>query len=131
MGFSVGVFSAFTPFIGFHTVITLFVVWLVRANYFSSIIGTFVGTPITYPFMWVASMSVGSVFLEGEKLTANYFKDVSIYSWDFLNLIKPFLFPFLFGSIILGSISAILSYYLVKKLVIAYRKRKHINTKGN
>ena len=81
--------------------------------------------------MWVASMSIGSIFLEGEKLTSNYFKDISIYSWDFLNLIKPFLFPFLFGSIILGSLSAILSYYLVKKLVITYRKRKYTNTEEN
>ncbi len=81
--------------------------------------------------MWVASMSIGSIFLEGEKLTSDYFKDISIYSWDFLNLIKPFLFPFLFGSIILGSLSAILSYYLVKKLVITYRKRKYTNTEEN
>jgi len=124
LGFAIGVFSAFTPLIGFHIAIAIFFSWLVNANYLSSVIGTFIGTPITYPFMWISSILIGSIFLSVDGLDNELFENISFYSWDFFLLIKPFIWPFIIGSTFLGLISSFLSYFLVKKLVILYRKRK-------
>ena len=62
LGFSIGVFASFNPFLGVHIIIAIFISWLLKANYFSSILGTFIGTPLTYPFIWIASLYVGNVF---------------------------------------------------------------------
>ncbi len=124
LGFAIGVFSAFTPLIGLHIVIAIFFSWLVNANYLSSVAGTFIGTPITYPFMWISSILVGNIFFSVDNLNKDLFENFSFYSWDFFLLIKPFLWSFIIGSTVLGLISSFLSYFLLKKLVILYRKRK-------
>ncbi|MEC7381287.1 MAG: DUF2062 domain-containing protein [Pseudomonadota bacterium] len=124
LGFAIGVFSAFTPLIGLHIVIAIFFSWLVNANYLSSVAGTFIGTPITYPFMWISSILVGNIFFSVDNLNKDLFENFSFYSWDFFLLIKPFLWSFVIGSTVLGLISSFLSYFLLKKLVILYRKRK-------
>lgn len=124
LGFAIGVFSAFTPLIGLHIVIAIFFSWLVNANYLSSVAGTFIGTPITYPFMWISSILIGNIFFSVDNLNKDLFENFSFYSWDFFLLIKPFLWSFVIGSTVLGLISSFLSYFLLKKLVILYRKRK-------
>lgn len=124
LGFAIGVFSAFTPLIGLHIVIAIFFSWLVNANYLSSVAGTFIGTPITYPFMWISSILVGNIFFSVDNLNKDLFENFSFYSWDFFLLIKPFIWSFVIGSTVLGLISSFLSYFLLKKLVILYRKRK-------
>ncbi|MEC9414486.1 MAG: DUF2062 domain-containing protein [Pseudomonadota bacterium] len=124
LGFAIGVFSAFTPLIGLHIVIAIFFSWLVNANYLSSVAGTFIGTPITYPFMWISSILVGNIFFSVDNLNKDLFENFSFYSWDFFLLIKPFIWSFVIGSTFLGLISSFSSYFLLKKLVILYRKRK-------
>ncbi len=124
LGFAIGVFSAFTPLIGLHIVIAIFFSWLVNANYLSSVAGTFIGTPITYPFMWISSILVGNIFFSVDNLNKDLFENFSFYSWDFFLLIKPFIWSFVIGSTVLGLISSFLSYFLLKRLVILYRRRK-------
>ena len=124
LGFAIGVFSAFTPLIGLHIVIAIFFSWLVNANYLSSVVGTFVGTPITYPFMWISSILIGNMFISVDEFNKGLFENISFYSWDFFLLIKPFIWSFIIGSTVLGLISSFSSYFLLKKLVILYRKKK-------
>ena len=89
LGFAIGVFSAFTPLIGFHIAIAIFFSWLVNANYLSSVVGTFAGTPITYPFMWISSILIGNMFISVDEFNEDLFENISFYSWDFFLLIKP------------------------------------------
>ena len=124
LGFAIGVFMAFNPFIGFHIILALFFSWLLGANYFSSVLGTFIGTPITYPLMWIFSILVGGIFFNIGIVNFSDFEKVSFYSWEFFDLIKPFFWAFIAGSTILGFISGFLSYFLTKKIIIFYRKRK-------
>ncbi len=124
LGFAIGVFLAFTPLIGFHIAIAIFFSWLVNANYLSSVTGTFVGTPITYPFMWVSSILIGNMFISVDEFNKDLFENISFYSWNFFLLIKPFIWSFVIGSTVLGLISSFLSYFLLKRLVILYRRRK-------
>ena len=124
LGFAIGVFSAFTPLIGLHIVIAIFFSWLVNANYLSSVVGTFVGTPITYPFMWISSILIGNMFISVDEFNKNLFENISFYSWDFFLLIKPFISSFVIGSTVIVLISSFSSYFLLKKLVILYRKKK-------
>lgn len=52
-GFAVGAAVSFTPFVGIHIVLSAMISWLLRANILASAIGTVVGNPWTFPFIWV------------------------------------------------------------------------------
>jgi uncharacterized protein (DUF2062 family) len=51
-GFACGSMVSFTPLIGFHFVLAVMFAYLLRANYIAALIGTIVGNPISFPFIW-------------------------------------------------------------------------------
>ncbi|MHC8509535.1 MAG: DUF2062 domain-containing protein [Rhodospirillales bacterium] len=58
-GFAMGAAVSFTPLVGFHFVMGALLAWLMRANVLASIIGTAVGNPWTFPFIWLWLYSAG------------------------------------------------------------------------
>ena len=65
MGAAVGAFVACTPFIGLHFVITFALAWLVRGNMIAGAIGTGLGNPATFPFIWAGTYEIGQLMLRG------------------------------------------------------------------
>ena len=63
IGFAAGAFASFTPFIGFHFLLAALAAFLVRGNLIASAVGTVVGNPVTFPFIWIASYNVGARML--------------------------------------------------------------------
>lgn len=51
-GFACGAAISFTPFVGLHFVISAILAFLIRGNILASVIGTAVGNPWTFPFIW-------------------------------------------------------------------------------
>ena len=51
-GFACGAAVSFTPFVGFHILLAMFLALLIRGNLIASGIGTVVGNPWTFPFIW-------------------------------------------------------------------------------
>ena len=70
LGFSTGVAISFTPFIGFHTLISISLAWAIRGSMAAAIIGTFFGNPWTFPLIWYLTLKVGNIFY-GEILNFN------------------------------------------------------------
>ncbi len=58
-GFACGAALSFTPFVGLHIVLAALLAWIIRANIISSAIGTVVGNPWTFPFIWVWIYELG------------------------------------------------------------------------
>ena len=58
-GFACGAAVSFTPFVGLHIVLAALLAWSIRANIISSAIGTVVGNPWTFPFIWVWVYELG------------------------------------------------------------------------
>ncbi len=58
-GFACGAAISFTPFVGLHFVLAGFCAWAMRANIMASIIGTAVGNPWTFPFIWTLIYNLG------------------------------------------------------------------------
>ncbi|GAB4391031.1 MAG: DUF2062 domain-containing protein [Kiloniellaceae bacterium] len=69
-GFASGAAISFTPFIGLHFVLAALLALLVRGNLIAAAIGTVVGNPWTFPFIWLWIYSLGRWILGGEALTA-------------------------------------------------------------
>ena len=65
-GFACGAAVSFTPFVGLHFVVSAIVAWTMRANIIASAIGTVVGNPWTFPFIWAATYHTGEWILGRE-----------------------------------------------------------------
>ena len=81
-GFASGAAASFTPFIGFHFVLAAILAILLRGNLVASAIGTVVGNPWTFPFIWTWLYSSGHWLLGNdisdtlpEKLSISYVFD--------------------------------------------------------
>jgi uncharacterized protein len=68
-GFASGAAISFTPFIGLHFVLAAVIAVLVRGNVIAAAIGTVVGNPWTFPFIWLWIYSLGSWVLGDHGLT--------------------------------------------------------------
>jgi uncharacterized protein (DUF2062 family) len=58
-GMALGASLSFSPIIGTHILQALAVSYVMRANYLGAAIGTIIGNPWTFPFMWYASYKLG------------------------------------------------------------------------
>ena len=51
-GFACGAMVSFTPLLGLHFVLAVVFAYLIRGNFIAALIGTVVGNPLTFPFIW-------------------------------------------------------------------------------
>lgn len=132
LGLSIGVAISFTPLLGTHFIQAGLICYAVRANFISSLIGTFAGNPWTFPFMWWAGISLGSYLfnLFGLPAESALPDDITLgIVWD---LIKndPFRIfaPWFVGGYLLGLMSIAVTYlpfyHMVNGAKIARKKAR-------
>ncbi len=63
-GLAIGAAISFSPLVGTHFIQAGLIAYFIRANILAAIIGTLVGMPWTFPFMWWASITLGSTLFE-------------------------------------------------------------------
>lgn len=110
-GFAIGIFMSFSPFLGFHLGLSGLFAWLLRANIAASMLGNFLGNPITYPFMWAAVYQVGALML-GNTPTLNAI-DSAVLNFEVTSFWDVFM-PFLAGSIPVGIVAGLIFYFPVR-----------------
>ena len=66
-GFACGASVSFTPLIGFHFILAAVLAWVLRGNIIASAIGTAVGNPWTFPFIWTGIIWIGTWILGYER----------------------------------------------------------------
>ena len=124
-GVATGVMISFTPFIGMHTLLAVVIAWLIRANVLAAALGTIVGNPWTFPFIWASIYYTGRVLLEGSAavVTPVGFEQVfhaashALMTFDFsgfLSDVWPVLKPMIIGCVPFCIAAWIISYYIVK-----------------
>ncbi|MDF2232666.1 DUF2062 domain-containing protein [Albimonas sp. CAU 1670] len=120
LGFACGVFASFTPFFGFHFVIAAALAWVLRANVLASATGTFVGNPLTFPFI------AGASFWMGRKITGIHFNEPHhgwTFGWLWDNLDAIFL-PYLIGGLLPGLAASVAFYAVMRPMIAAYQNRR-------
>ncbi|MEP3279719.1 MAG: DUF2062 domain-containing protein [Stappiaceae bacterium] len=134
-GVAAGAMASFTPFVGFHFIIAFFFAFFVGGNMLAAALGTSVGNPLTFPFMWTANFKVGSLILDGKvakgahktvmiEFDRNVVHAKSIGSgmrglWEILT--GDIGWPLLVGSIPNGLIAALLIYVITRYAVRIYQ----------
>ena len=121
LAFAWGVFIAFSPTIGLHLLSCLAVAWMFRLNKMVLIIASSINNP------WTIVPLFGFCIWFGIKITG---ADISIphIAWDELTMssayhtLRPYLLPYIAGTLIVGAVAAFLSYFLFHWAVVRYRK---------
>lgn len=121
LGLAIGVAISFTPILGTHFIQAGLIAYLLRANFLAALIGTFAGNPWTFPFMWWAAMSFGSMLFGLFGLPASValpeHASLSVI-WDLIqNDPLRIFFPWLLGGYLLGLLTVPLSYALFYQMV--------------
>jgi uncharacterized protein (DUF2062 family) len=107
LGVAVGIFIAFIPLFGTHTITAIVLASLLRVNTLIVLLGTQISNPLTLPVQLFVSAEVGSVILNGK------FLDITS-SHELSYLLGHYLLPIIVGGLILGIVGSGLSYLLVK-----------------
>lgn len=123
LGFAAGAFTAATPYLGTHMALAAFMAWAIGGSIVASLLGTFVGNPLTYPFIWYATYEVGNVLLGTEATKQNIALTHGAFESS-IGKLWPVLKPMTLGSIPVGLALAVLVYFLVRPMVEAYQHRR-------
>lgn len=142
-GIAAGVFTSFTPLFGFHFVIAALSALLLRGNILASLLATFVGNPLTFPFIASISVEIGSWMLGKPPIPLHRvftsFTHASIELWrNFTAIFTPatthwdrldsffadVFLPYLVGGFLPGIAAGLAAYYLSYPVIIAYQKAR-------
>lgn len=131
-GFACGVAVSFTPFVGFHMILAAISASVLRGNIISSQIGTLIGNPWTFPFIWAAVLYTGSFLSGGGAVDKVDFLQVfdnagkALITFNFKNFgrdVWPIIYPMIIGCIPYCIISWLMSYKLIKSAMNNLQKR--------
>ena len=124
-GVAAGVAASCTPFIGFHFVLSFVIAFLVRGNMLAAALGTAVGNPLTFPFIWFITFKIGS-WIEGlwregppTRLPANFAEGIFANGWD---AISPLLRPMIIGAVPLAIVASLTFYGIVRLGLSLYQR---------
>ncbi|WP_108500384.1 DUF2062 domain-containing protein [Paracoccus indicus] len=143
-GVAAGVFVSFTPLFGFHFLSAAATAWIIGGNILAALLATFIGNPVTLPFIAFASTAVGRhilglkgdlsphfIFREFSRATGEIWHNIrSIFGPEVAhwNMLHDFFFqifwPYVVGGTILGLIVSVGVHYVTVPVFRAYQRRR-------
>lgn len=124
LGFAAGAFASCTPFVGLHFLLAFGLAFLVGGNLIASAIGTAIGNPITFPFIWATTFKIGAFVLpetKSEFATAQISHEFFTQSLD---TVLPIFSRMLVGAVPCGVIVAVICYFVMRSVAAAYQKAR-------
>jgi len=124
-GFACGSMVSFTPLLGFHFILAVVFAYLLRANYIAALIGTIVGNPISFPFIWGLIYKVGAFIVDKpeDNLRPNINFEIII------NQTYDIFIPMLVGGGVLAIPIWVITYFITYSFVSSFKKAKQKNKK--
>lgn len=131
LGCAAGVFASFTPFIGFHFIIGFLLAWAIGGNIIASAFGTFIGNPLTFPFIWASTYQLGLWLLGGKTAALPLQKAMGkiegpLALLNSINELLPLIKPMTLGGIVLGIPVAIMCYFPARMAIDTYQARRRV-----
>lgn len=123
LAFALGVFVAFSPTIGLHIISCITLAWIFRLSKFVILTASFINNP------WTIVPLYGFCIWLGVKITGAAVA-VPHIAWNDLSIanaygiLKPYLWPYVAGTLLVGSVAAVVSYFLFYGAVVRYRKKE-------
>jgi uncharacterized protein (DUF2062 family) len=138
-GFAAGAAISFTPLVGSHFVLAALIAWATRSNIVAGLLGTAVGNPWTFPFIWLWIYEVGHRMGVGRALAVEpdfvaIFTDLPsvvvkvVISFDldsaYFDNVWAVLWPMMVGSIPTFALVWLAIYLFLKPLVATYQAKR-------
>jgi len=137
-GFTLGMFIAFTPTIGFQIPLVILLATLLNMNRPAAILSVWVTNAATMAPIYTFNYWVGSLFLSGPPVSEVYnaFMNVAaevvkIDIWEVYDQFKTMVAlgteiigPLVLGSVIVGLVAAVLTYLLSITLIHTFLRRR-------
>jgi uncharacterized protein (DUF2062 family) len=129
LAFALGVFVAFTPTIGLHILTCLVLAWAFRLSKLVIITASFINNP------WTIMPLYGFCIWFGVKITGDA-AIVPHIAWDELRIstvypvLKPYLLAYVVGTLLVGAVAALVSYFLFYWAVVRYRQIEKLAKAG-
>tara|TARA_Y100000589_G_C27078491_1_gene598566 strand:- start:384 stop:824 length:441 start_codon:yes stop_codon:yes gene_type:complete len=114
-GTAAGVFSGCFPFFGFQTFLGVFLARIIKGNLVLAAIGTWISNPFTYIPLYLLNFKVGSFILNDDTtiiVDPTLLKD-QLWQQGWL-IISRLIIGSAFIGLVLGLITGVITYYLVK-----------------
>ncbi|MDX1421698.1 MAG: DUF2062 domain-containing protein [Kiloniellales bacterium] len=121
-GFACGAAISFTPFMGFHFVGAALLALVMRGNVIASAIGTAVGNPWTFPFIWLWIYNLG-LWLLGDANNSHLPVHLSMH-YIFDNFTKVF-WPMTVGGVPTAVVAWFAFFWPARMLVLQYQRRRN------
>ena len=124
-GFACGAMVSFTPLLGFHFILAIIFAYLIRGNFIAALIGTVVGNPITFPFIWGLIYKIGTYLtnIKLQKITHEINFEMIV------NQTYEIFFPMLVGGIIIAPLVWIITYYTIYSFIASFKRRRNKKNK--
>ncbi len=119
-GCAVGFFVALSPLLGLHTVMSIFFAFLLRGNRLAAILASWICNPFTMVPLLYFEFKVGELLLGGNASFPENIKTLH----DVLHASTRVAVPLLVGGHLAGLVLALVSYPLVKMIVIRARRQQ-------
>ena len=132
LAFSIGVFIAFSPLLGLHTILATLIAFVFRFNKIAVYAGTFINNPfLTLVPIIIASYAIGAFVLgrplripdagiellkHPHPLTAGYYRGLLHNSWAIV-------WPFAIGGTILSVVCSAVAYPVTSSLLRRHRRK--------
>ena len=129
--FALGVFFAFSPFLGLHTVLGIAFAFLLNLNRVAVLLGVYANLPwMIAPYYAFATMAGAAITQHrvppGFRSQLGALFEQSLFHTDFWRqlvvVLKPFLWPYVTGSLLGGLVLAALAYPLALAFVTSRRR---------
>ena len=119
-GFACGSMVSFTPLLGLHFILAIIFAYLLRANYIAALLGTIVGNPITFPFIWGLIYKVGASVISIPNSTLNSEIDIDMI----ISQTYEIFIPMLVGGAVLAIPIWIFTYFVTYSFISSFKKTK-------
>lgn len=122
LGLAAGIFAACSPLLGLHIVIALALAWVLSGNLVAAALGTAFCNPLTFPFIIAGDIKLGDLLLHKSVVTGAAPETIgNMWSGGQLaDLWKPMLV----GSVPIGLVCSILTYFVSSCLVKMFKERR-------
>ena len=125
VAFALGVYIAFFPLIGLHTIMVFLFAWMFRLNTIALLLGSLLNNPWTFGPLFGSCLWLG-LKLYGMKRPIPPLDWQQLTWMNLMTQLKPYLIPFVLGTTIIGIIASVIAYFLANYLITQYRQARSV-----
>jgi len=120
-GLGIGVFAGLFPIFGLQTIVGVALATLFRGHKIAAAAGTWISNPLTYLPIYAVNFQVGQWFLNSQQ---EFVPESMISFQELMQYGTKFVVSLFLGSLVIGAIAGILSYFIGLKLIRFWRSAR-------